>query len=45
MNFTYASRLATWWSMSPRRAYGEITSAGTRKPNPCASTSGGTTWS
>jgi hypothetical protein len=45
MNFRYASKLSVWWSTKPLRAYGLITSAGTRRPYPEASTDGGGTWS
>ena len=45
MNLLKASKESTWWSMWPRRAYGLITSAGTRMPYPLPSTVGGATWS
>ena len=32
MNFTYASNDRDWWSTYPVRAYGLITSPGTRMP-------------
>ena len=38
MNLLKASNESTWWSMWPRRAYGLITSAGTRMPYPLPST-------